>query len=120
MVTERTRTNTRSEDILAHYEAIRDYSSVMQRYAKAADWERLLDLQAVYIGQVETIAAIDEEGVLSESMQGRKAELIGEIQVAETEIRECLEQRLNELSERLTESRQRQQAAHAYASQGAT
>lgn len=106
-----------SEDVLARYEAIRDYSNVMQRYAKAADWDRLLDLQTVYVGQVEYVASLDEKAVLSQCVKDRKAELIGEIQAAEAEIRECLEQRLNELSERLTDSRQRQQAAHAYASQ---
>lgn len=105
-------------DILDRYEAIRDYSRVMQRYARAGDWDRLLELQTTYVSAMEALADAERETTLSTSAGDRKGVLIGEIRGAETEIRACLDHRLSELSGHMAESRHRQHAVRAYENQG--
>lgn len=105
-------------DILDRYEKIRDYSRMMQHYARAGDWDRLLDLQAAYVGAMEALANAEREVALSADGNDRKIDLIGEIRIAEAEVRECLDRRMSELSRDMADSRQRWNAARAYETQG--
>ncbi|MES1936264.1 flagellar protein FliT [Salinisphaera hydrothermalis] len=105
-------------DILDRYEAIRDYSRMMQHYARAADWDRLLELQTAYVSAMEALADAELDVTLSDGANDRKLGLIGEIRVAEAEVRECLDRRLSELSRRMADSRHRLHVAQAYETQG--
>lgn len=105
-------------DILDRYETIRDYSRVMQHYAQGGDWDRLLELQTVYVTAMEALADTEREVTLSVPASDHKIALIDEIRGAETEIRACLDRRMGELSQHMAESRHRQHAAHAYETQG--
>ena len=105
-------------EILGRYETIRDYSRMMQHYARAADWDRLLELQTSYVSAMEALADAELYVTLSDGANDRKRGLIGEIRGAEAEVRECLDRRLTELSRRMADSRHRQHAVQAYETQG--
>ncbi|HET7313524.1 flagellar protein FliT [Salinisphaera sp.] len=105
-------------DILARYETIRDYSRMMQHYARAADWDRLIELQAAYVGAMQALADAEQRVTLSAGANDHKVGLIGEIRGAESEVRACLDRRMTELSRHMADSRHRQHAAQAYENQG--
>ena len=105
-------------EILHRYETIRDYSRMMQHYARAGEWDRLLDLQTTYVSAMEALADVEEQVTLSASANDQKISLIGEIRNAETAVRACLDRRLTELSRHMADSQHRQHAAQAYETQG--
>lgn len=105
-------------DILGRYETIRDYSRMMQHYARAADWDRLVELQTSYVSAMEALADAETNVTLSDAASDRKRDLIGEIRGAEAEVRQCLDRRLSELSRRMADSRHRLHVARAYETQG--
>lgn len=105
-------------DIVSRYEMIRDYSRTMRHYAKAGDWDRLVALQTTYVGAMEALADAEVDSDLSELDAGRKYALVLEIQAAEADIRACLDRRLGELSESMSNSQRRQDVAQAYERQG--
>ncbi len=105
-------------DILNRYETIRDYSRMMQHYARAGDWDRLLEMQTAYVGAMEALAEAEQQGTLSAGATDHKIGLIGEIRGAESEVRECLDRRMSELSRHMADSRHRHLAARAYETQG--
>ncbi|WP_158583336.1 flagellar protein FliT [Salinisphaera sp. Q1T1-3] len=104
-------------DILDRYEIIRSYMRVMQQYARAGEWDHLVELQTTYVRAVEDLAEAESEITLSEDAGDRKRILIEEIQAAEADVRHCLNQRMTELSALMGDSRQRQFVARAYESQ---
>ena len=105
-------------EILDRYETIRDYSRMMQHYARAGDWDRLLELQTAYVSAMEALADAERQVTLSAHANDHKISLIGEIRGAETEVRACLDRRMTELSRHMADSRHRQHAARAYETQG--
>lgn len=105
-------------DILDRYETIRDYSRMMRHYARAGDWDRLLELQTAYVAAMEALADAEQQRTLSAGSNDHKTSLIGEIRGAEAEVRACLDRRMTELSQHMTDSRHRQHAARAYETQG--
>lgn len=107
-------TESADVQIVDQYERIRDYGRAMRHYAMAGDWDQLVALQTTYIGAVENVADAERDILLSDTDNSRRDTLILEIRAAEAEIRECLERRMLELSEFMTESKQRKQAAQAY------
>lgn len=103
------------QHLLLAYEALLECSEQMLVAARAAEWERLIDLQGDYLARVEMLQQLDAMvPELDDSGLKRKARLLERLLEQDGEIRQRLLDRRQELSEMILGSRQKQALSRTY------
>ncbi|MBJ7220430.1 MULTISPECIES: flagellar protein FliT [unclassified Brenneria] len=109
-----------SQSMLSGYKSILDISINMLQLAQQADWEKLIELEQLYVNAINELPAITEEQTdkttLSEQQQIQ--DCLQQILHNESEISRLLKERMEELKTLIgTSSRQKSvnQAYHKFA-----
>jgi flagellar protein FliT len=103
------------QTILAHYESIARFSSLMVRAARSSDWQGLVDAEECCALLIERLkSAGDPTIVLDEGGRKRKHEIIRRVLADDAEVRECTQPWLRKLNEHLGYERTARSVEAAY------
>lgn len=100
--------------ILHSYEMLLQYTGSMLTYAREGNWPALLDFEARYVVQVETLARLEQNVMLSREEAERKADLLATILSNGQAVREYLVARRDELGELMQTQRNRRDLNRSY------
>lgn len=104
----------KSEKMLNAYQVLLQYTQNMLAHAREGNWTALLDFEARYIVQVETLARLEQDVVLSGEEADHKADLLAAILRNGQMVREYLVARRNELGELMQTQRNRRDLNRSY------
>ncbi|MFP4061815.1 MAG: flagellar protein FliT [Halochromatium sp.] len=94
------------QQLLDAYETLLACSGRMLKAAREADWEALIDLQGTYLTEIEMLRHLeDAEVALDDDGRQRKAALLEQLLAQDREIRQRLNDRRNELSSMILDSK---------------
>ncbi|WP_353192895.1 flagellar protein FliT [Pandoraea pnomenusa] len=97
--------------LLNCYESIAGLTERMLGVARGGDWDALIDLEAQYRAQVDSIKQLDAALPLTEDERARKHEIIRRILADDAAIRDLVVPRLAHLDAMINNTR-RQRALH--------
>lgn len=103
-----------SERVLHSYQMLLQYTRNMLTYAREGNWSALLDFEARYVVQVETLARLEQDVVLSEEEADCKADLLATILSNGRAVREHLVARRDELGGLMQTQRNRRDLNRSY------
>lgn len=102
------------ERVLDSYQTLLQYTWSMLTCAREGDWAALLDFEARYVVQVETLTRLEQNVALSPEEIDHKADLLAAILRNEQAVREHLVARRDKLGELMQTQRNRRDLNRSY------
>lgn len=102
------------DELLDCYERIAGVTGHMLAAARGGDWDSLIQLEAQYLGHVDTIRRFDPDVPMDPAARTRKHDIIRRILADDAAIRELALPRLAHLDALLRSNRQRRALRDAY------
>ena len=106
--------NQQQQDIVAGYCALLDLNKQMIEIAVAGEWENLVEMKSEHLCQVEALMNIEYDVAVNDAFREAKRAVLIQIAASEQELRERLQQRMDELSCALSQARSQRRVKNAY------